>query len=255
VQEGTLATASYNSFQAGLRQESRHGLSFEIDYTWSHEIDSQLGSSDLTTNVSNPFNLRYDKGSGNLDRRQILNANYIYKLPIFAHSNGVAHSLLGGWTVSGTVISQTGLPWAGSNAPGDGGSDTVGLGGDYTIRPNFTGKVKYPKKRDANGVYKWVSSEGFSQPTAAWNGGANQGFGNAGRDIVVGPGRTNFGTNLYKSFAFGERAHFEFRAESFNTFNHTQFNGFHNNVSGSDFGEVNSVQDPRTFELAGKFVF
>jgi hypothetical protein len=255
VQEGTLATTSYDSFQAGLRQESRHGLSFEIDYTWSHEIDSQLGSSDLTTNVSNPFHLKYDKGSGNLDRRQILNMNYIYKLPIFAHSNGLAHSVLGGWEVSGTVISQTGLPWAGNNAPGDGGSDTVGLGGDYTIRPNFSGKVTYPKKRDANGVYQWVSSSGFSQPTAAWNGGPNMGFGNAGRDIVVGPGRTNFGTNLYKSFAFGERARFEFRAESFNTFNHTQFNGFHNNVGGSDFGEVNGVQDPRTFELAGKFVF
>ena len=90
---------------------------------------------------------------------------------------------------------------------------------------------------------------GFSQPVAAWNGGPNLGFGNAGRDIVVGPGRTNFSTNLYKSFAFTERARFEFRAESFNTFNHTQFNGFHNNVSGSDFGEVSGVQDPRTFEL------
>jgi hypothetical protein len=254
-EQATRATTSYNSFQAGLRQESRHGLSFDIDYTWSHEIDSQLGSNDLAQSVSNPWNLRYDRGSGNLDRRQILNVNYIYKLPIFAHSNGLTHSVLGGWTVSGTMISQTGLPWAGSNAPGDGGSDTVGLGGDYTIRPNFAGKVMYPKKRNAKGVYQWVSAAGFSQPTAAWNGGPNLGFGNASRDIVVGPGRTNFGINLYKSFALGERAHFEFRAESFNTFNHTQFNGFHNNVSGSDFGEVNSVQDPRTFELAGKFVF
>jgi hypothetical protein len=253
-EQTNIATTSYSSFQAGLRQQSRHGLSFEIDYTWAHEIDSQLGSADLTT-VSNPFNLRYDKGSGNLDRRQILNMNYVYKLPIFAHSAGLTHSVLGGWELSGTVISETGLPWAGSNAPGDGGSDTVGLGGNYTIHPNFTGKVKYPKTRDANHIYQWVSGNGFSQPTAAWNGGANLGFGNAGRDIVVGPGRTNFGTNLYKSFAFGERAHFEFRAETFNTFNHTQFNNFHNNVNGSDFGEVSAVQDPRTFELGGKLIF
>ena len=97
--------------------------------------------------VSNPFNLKYDKGSGNLDRRQILNMNYVYQLPIFAHSNGLAHSILGGWEISGTVISETGLPWAGNNAPSDGGSDTVGLGGNYTIRPNFTGKVSYPKTK------------------------------------------------------------------------------------------------------------
>jgi hypothetical protein len=90
---------------------------------------------------------------------------------------------------------------------------------------------------------------------AAWDGGPNLGFGTAGRDIVVGPGRTNFNTNLYKSFGITERTHFEFRAESYNTFNHTQFNNFHNNITGSDFGNVSGVQDPRTFELGGKLIF
>ena len=254
AQESNIATTSYNSFQVGLRQQSRHGLSFEVDYTYGHQIDDQLGSADLTS-VSNPFNLKYDKGSGNLDRRQIFNANYVWDIPVFAHSSGLAHALLGGWTLSGTVISQTGLPWAGSNAPGYGGSDTVGLGGNYTIRPNMSGSVKYPKSRDASGAYHYVSPVGFSGPVPSWEGGPNLGFGNAGRDIVVGPGRTNFGTNLYKAFQIHEAMHFEFRAETFNTFNHTQFNGFHNNVSGSDFGVTNSVQDPRTWELAGKFVF
>jgi len=248
------ATTSYNSLQVGLRQQSRHGLSFEVDYTWSHQIDSQLGSADLTQ-VSNPFNLKYDKGSGNLDRRHILNMNYVYQLPIFAHSNGLAHSLLGGWEISGTVISETGLPWAGNNAPGYGGSDTVGLGGDYTIRPDFSGKVQYPKARNSKGVYQWFSPAGFSAPLEAWKGGPNLGFGNAHRDVVVGPGRTNFSTNIYKAFHITEGTRFEFRAESFNTFNHTQFNAIRNNFSGSDFGEVSGVQDPRTFELGGKLIF
>jgi hypothetical protein len=254
AEETNIATGTYNSFQAGLRQQSRHGLTFEVDYTYAHEIDDQVGSNDLDTST-NPFNLKYDKGSGSLDRRNILNINYVWQIPVFAHSKGLAHSILGGWELSGTMISQSGLPWAGNNAPSDGGADTVGLGGNYTIRPNFSGKVQYPKTRDANGVYQWVAPTGFTQPVAAWNGGSNLGFGNAGRDIVVGPGRTNFGTNLYKSFAFTERVRFEFRCESFNTFNHTQFNNFHNNITGSDFGEVNGVQDPRTFELAGKLIF
>jgi len=254
TEETNIATGTYNSFQAGLRQQSRHGLTFEVDYTYAHEIDDQVGSNDLNTST-NPFNLKYDKGSGSLDRRNILNMNYVWQIPIYAHSTGLAHAILGGWEISGTVISQSGLPWAGNNAPSDGGADTVGLGGNYTIRPNFTGKVQYPKARNASGVYQWVAPAGFTQPVAAWNGGPNLGFGNAGRDIVVGPGRTNFGTNLYKSFAFTERARFELRAESFNTFNHTQFNNFHNNISGSDFGNVSGVQDPRTFELAGKLIF
>ena len=253
-QESNIATTNYNSFQVGVRQQDRHGLSFEVDYTYSHQIDDEVGSSDLNKST-NPFNLKYDKGSGSLDRRHIVNLNYVYKLPFFAHSSRALHTALGGWEISGTVISETGLPWAGNNAPSDGGSDTVGLGGNYTIRPNFGGKVKYPKTRGANGVYQWVSADGFSQPTPSWLGGPDLGFGNAGRDIVVGPGRTNFTTNLYKSFSITEGTRFEFRAESFNTFNHTQFNNFHNNVNGADFGQVSGVQDPRTFELGGKFVF
>jgi hypothetical protein len=72
---------------------------------------------------------------------------------------------------------------------------------------------------------------------------------------VVGPGRTNFTTALYKSFAFGERAHFEARFDSFNTFNHTQFNAINTNVSQSNFGFTTGTQDPREFEVGGKFVF
>ena len=192
-QETNIATGTYNSFQAGLRQQSRHGLTFEVDYTWAHEIDDQVGSTDLDTST-NPFNLKYDKGSGSLDRRNILNMNYVWQIPIFAHSKGLATASLADGS-SPVVISESGLPWAGNNAPSDGGSDTVGLGGNYTIRPNFAGKVHYTKSRDAKWRLPLVSPAGFSQPVAAWNGGPNLGFGNAGRDIVVGPGRTNFDTN------------------------------------------------------------
>jgi hypothetical protein len=251
-------TGSYNSFQIGLRQQNRHGLSFEVDYTLAHEIDDQVGSSDLNT-TSNPWNLKYDKGSGSLDRRNILNINYTYKIPLFAHSSGFAHSVIGGWELSGTVISESGLPWAGNNTPGSGFGDTVGLGGDYTNRANLAGKPHYTKGKVAQAsgpsLYQWVSPAGFTPPVAAWDGGPNLGFGNEGRDAVVGPGRTNFTTSVYKSFAFTERARFEVRADSFNTFNHTQFNAFNNTVSNSNFGNVTGAQDPREFEFGGKFIF
>ena len=276
LQENPL-TGTYNSFQVGLRQQNRHGLSFEVDYTYAHQIDDSQTSTDVDNNNPsfNPWNLKYDKGSGALDRRNVLNANYEYKIPLFARASGLTHSVLGGWEVSGTVISESGLPWLGQVAPSDGGPDTVGLGGDYKIRPNITGKPVYTKgKTTVAGVsgYQWVSAANFSQPVAAWDGGPNLGFGDAGKDAVVGPGRTNFTTALYKSFAFGERAHFELRADSFNTFNHTQFNAINNGLNftltkganpalpssytpASNFGFVTGAQDPREFEFGGKFVF
>jgi hypothetical protein len=65
----------------------------------------------------------------------------------------------------------------------------------------------------------------------------------------------NFTTSLYKSFAITEKAHFEFRAESFNTFNHTEFNGVNNSFGNANFGKVTAFYDPRTLELGGKFIF
>jgi hypothetical protein len=259
--QSTTQTGTYHSFQAGLRQQNKHGLSYELDYTYAHQIDSTPGSVDVDNNnpTRNPWNMKYDKGSGILDRRQVFSGNYEYRLPFFNHASGLTKSVLGGWEISGTVISETGLPWFGNVAPSNVYGDTVGLGGDYSIRPNLAGKPHYTKGTTTVGKvtgYQYVSSDGFSKPTPGWLGGPNLGFGNMGKDAVVGPGRTNFNTALYKAFALGETSHFEFRADSFNTFNHTQFNGLSDtNPQNADFGFVNSAQDPRTFELGAKFVF
>jgi hypothetical protein len=92
---------------------------------------------------------------------------------------------------------------------------------------------------------------------APWNGGANQGFGNAGRDAVVGPGLFNWNLSLFKSFALtkSEGTRFELRFESYNTFNHPQWTGVDTNNHDSNFGAVTSDYGPRTLELGAKFVF
>jgi hypothetical protein len=262
-----VATGSYNSLQTGVRQQGKHGLSYEVDYTWSHEIDSELGSGDLNYCASDPWNIKYDKGSGTLDHRQMLSANYEYKLPFFLNSSGLERSILGGWEIAGTVIKETGLPWSGNNAPTGNYPDTVGLGGGYSNRASVIPgqKVTYSKKQLSPGNYYWMNPANatttFEAPIAAWAGGANLGFGNSGRDIVVGPGRTNFNTSIYKSFALGEEARFEFRAESYNTFNHTQFDvgsgagNINDNTNSAQFGLVGNAADPRTFQFGGKILF
>jgi hypothetical protein len=238
---------NYNGFQTGLRIQNRWGLSGELDYTYSHEID--LTTYDLDQ-VSNPFNLKYDRGSGALDRRQILSANYIYKLPLFAKSQGFAHSIIGGWELAGTIIDETGTIIANQGPGLSLNYDPIGLDGGYTNRPNVSGKMTYTKKQG-----EWFDTSKFSNPVPSWAGGPNQGFGNAGKDSVVGPGRVNFTTSLYKSFAMTERAHVELRFESFNTFNHFEYNGVGASFGASNFGQITSAWDPRVLELGGKFVF
>jgi hypothetical protein len=257
---------NYDGFQTGLRLQNKWGLSGELDYTWSHEID--LTTYDLDQ-VSNPYNLKYDKGSGALDRRQILNANYVYKLPFLTKGTDLLHSIAGGWEIAGTFIDESGTIPANQGPSGAGGIlgsgngyDPVGLGGGYTVRPNVTGKMQYAHKWN-----NYFNTAQFSNVVPQWQGGPNMGFGNAGKDSVVGPGRVNFTTSLYKSFAVTERAHFELRFESFNTFNHSEGNGVNVGYApqngafstvlgkGNTFGQVTSAWDSRVLELGGKFVF
>jgi hypothetical protein len=183
-----------------------------------------------------------------------VNANYIYNIPFFAKSSGLVHSLIGGWTIAGTVIDESGIPGTGAlnyQGPGISSSyDPVGLGGNYTNRPNVNGKVHYTKK-----IGEWFDTSQFSDPIPVWQGGANQGFGNARRDAIVFPGRVNFTTSLYKSFAITERAHFELRGESFNTFNHQEWNNLGTGQGSSNFGVITGAEDSRNLELGGKFVF
>jgi len=255
---------TYNGFQTGLRVQNRWGLSGELDYTYSHEID--ITSYDRTT-VSNPWNFKYDKGSGALDRRNILRANYIYKLPFFNKTNDLVHSIAGGWEIAGTIIDESGVP----NVFNDSlNYDPVGLDGGYTVRPNLAGKMKYNKKMGS-----WFDTSHYSQPVPAWLSGPNMGFGNAGKDYLVGPGRVNFTTSLYKTFSFWDKASFTLRFESFNTFNHSEFSGINagmscNSTSGTGqtvtqpcaanpgtkgYGQVNNAWDPRNLELGAKLVF
>jgi hypothetical protein len=256
--------ATYNGLQTGVRAQNRRGLSGEVDYTWSHEIDIQ--SDDLAGYVSDPWNLKYDKGSGALDRRHMLSIDYVYQLPFLAKSSGVLHAIASGWTIAGTAIAQTGLVQIVTGAGGITGSgntyDPVGLGGGYTVRPNISGRVDYPKKWG-----QWFNTAKFSNVVPVWQGGPNMGFGNAGKDAVVAPGRVNFTTSLYKSFSITDHAHFELRFESFNTFNHSEPSGVYSGYSpqggpfssilnkGNTFGQVNGTFDPRVLELGGKLIF
>ena len=255
-QQENTTNGTYNGFQTAVRVQSFHGLSGEIDYTWSHEID--ITSNDLQ-GVGNPYNLKYDKGSGAFDRRQILSTNYIYSLPIFKNP-GLMHDVLGGWQVAGTILITTGpvINNGGANIGTHLGLsyDPIGLGGGYTNRPNVNGKVRYDRNRGDWLLKKasWFDTSVFSAPTPAWAGGANQGFGNANKDAVVGPGRTQFTTSLYKTFVIHNDINFQFRMESFNTFNHSEAQGVANTFGGS-FGQVTSFYDPRNLQFGGKINF
>jgi len=255
TQTENITNSNYNSFQAGIRMQNKHGLTVQLSYTWSHEIDIQSGDLTSTTQqgsggqISDPFNIEYDRGSGTIDRRNVFSANYIYNVPFFLHSqSALSRALLGGWQFSGITTAQSGNPVNVTYSP-----DTLGLGGNTTNRPNFLASARsYPKKQLA-----WFNKSAFEAPTAPWAGGPNQGFGSAHKDAIVGPGLFNWNLSLFKDFHLtkGEGPVIQLRAESYNTFNHTEWNSIDTGFTDGNFGQVTSTYDPRTFQFGGKFMF
>ncbi|HEX4067528.1 MAG TPA: TonB-dependent receptor [Acidobacteriaceae bacterium] len=245
TQEENETNFNYNSLQAGVRFENKHGLTTTLAYTWSHNIS--IVSNDLNS-LSDPFNPGYDRGSDTgFDRRHIFNASYVYNLPFGAHGSWLERETIGGWTISGITSAEAGVPLYVTYT----GSDVVGLGGGFTDRPNLVSKVTYPKT-----VNSWFSPSSYADPLAPWNGGTNQGFGTAGKDSAVGPGIFNWNLSLFKALPLNEHGtRIELRFESFNTFNHTIFQNIDTNSHDGNFGAVTGDYGPRTLELGGKFVF
>ena len=243
-QDENVATGTYNGLQSAVRFQNRWGLSGEVDYTYSHQIDIQ---SQDRNNVDNPWNIKYDKGSGDYDRRHIIQANYVYNLPIFNKSQGLLKSIAGGWQIAGTFIKETGNP---QKITLGASYDPVGLNGGYTNHPNITpgGKLHYPKK-----VSNWFDNTRIDNNVKpVWAGGTNLGFGNWGKDTLVLPGRFNLTTSLYKTFQIYRDVSFQMKFESFNTLNHAEFNSIN---ASSTTSNLNGTYDPRNLQLGGKFIF
>jgi hypothetical protein len=239
------ANSHYNSLQVDLSSQVGHDLTLRAFYTLSRTIDPTTagnGGGDLG-NVSNPYaGWLYDVGPGGYDRTHNVSVNFVYDLPIFRHTeNRFVKTTLGGWEVSGIVTITSGLPL---NPQLSGGQNTNGLQ-NGTNRPDQVASVSYPHT-----VNEWFNTAAFAAPAVgAW--------GDAGHNSLRGPGRDNWNISLFKSFVISESrgSRFELRVETFNTWNHTEFNQVSNSLGSSNFGAVTSAFDPRIFQLGGKIYF
>jgi len=250
--------ARYNSLQTSLTGTVHRDLHLQVSYTLSKALDSTTsnGSGGDLNNATNPYvGWKYDFGPSQFDRRSIFFTNFVYDIPLFRNSSRLLRSTAGGWQLSAIITEETGAPInlgvSGTTAASIISNTTSGkVSGP---RPNLTGSVSYPKT-----VSAWFNTSAFSAPPCLTGPDC---YGNAPTDAVRGPGRNNFDLSLKKIFAFTERFKMEFRADAFNAWNHTQFQGdannggVGNNLGSSNFGQVTSAFDGRQFQLGLKLMF
>jgi hypothetical protein len=249
TQSENEANSHYNSLQVDLNSQVKD-LQLRVLYAYSRTIDTTNGggSGDLN-NVSNPYaGWRFDIGPGGLDRTHALTANFIYDIPVFRHSSSrLVKSTIGGWEVSGIVTVESGLP---VNLTADTGVSSF-LGSGANSRPDLTGKISY-----ARAVLPGNQKIQYFDPTAFTAPGKGT-WGNLGHNALRGPGRDNWDLSVFKSFTFSEArgSRLELRLETFNTWNHTQFQNVDTSQNDARFGQFTSAYGARILQLGGKVYF
>ncbi len=245
----------YNSLQVDVHGNVRRDLQLQFGYTYAKAYDSttSTGSGGDLNNATNPYvGWRYDSGPSLYDRANVAFVNFVYDIPFLRKAdNRMLRTVVGGWSLSGIITAESGAPLN----IGVNGSNASSVIPNSSNRPDVSGSVHYPKT-----VKAWFDPSGFSAPVCATGPDC---YGNLGHNVVRGPGRDNWNLSLFKSFVISESrgSRFEFRAESFNTWNHTQFRGDYNgggistNFGASNFGAVTAAFDPRVFQFGAKLIF
>ena len=248
--------ANYHAMTVTVRRAFGVGMSFDVNYTWSHSIDNASAAEGAAGQdgavVQNIFNPGEFRGSSDFDIRQQLNANVVYELPFgkgkpFFHAiPGWANQIIGGWQASSIMRFSSGLP-------------TV-IQGNYTWNTNYWQNslaiATAPFSRQIG--YDNLGNPSLFANIDAYNSFADQFPGQTGtRAIIRLAPMVNFDIAVAKSFPLPWEGHrIQFRAEAYNAFNNVNFiNPSLALYNPSTFGEFQSTMPPRELQFALRYEF
>ncbi len=250
--QGTIASSDYHGLQLRAEKRFEGGLSFMGSYTLAKSLDdssSPFGSTGSEGYPQNSRDRRADRGLSDFDNRHRLVFNYIWELPVGqgrglgAGLGPVGQAVLGNWQLTGILAFQSSRPFTpvlrGTNGSrADNGS---GVGKD---RPNLVGNPHLSNPDPA----QWVNPAAFERP-------AQGTFGNAGRNILRGPGFQSLDVALMKSWHLSDQSRLQFRTEFFNLFNHPNFDLPVGDFNNRNFGRVQSARDSRQIQFGLRLDF
>jgi hypothetical protein len=282
-QRQTTASSEYNGLQFELRHPVGHGLTLEAAYTYSKYLsDNDSYSSDY--NIEDDDLRRYWSPS-TFNRTNVVSLQYVYDLPFLKNNpNHYVKNAFGGWQLTGVTSFFGGVP-INITCSVSGYSNGTGTGNTC----NSLGPIRIQKGVDQNPTFgpevQWYNPANLGELQLAQLSANNQPgmFGWTGIDPLQGPGRNNFDLALLKNFQApwfkGEHSTIQFRWETYNTFNHPQWQGISSgcssttpfgspcnyaiitNANGSKTtnnlgqGDVTSAWNPRIMQFALKLIF
>jgi len=222
------ANTSYNALQFVVEKRLSNGYAVNSAFTWSKALDGGLNGG------PNPIDRKSVFGKSNFNRDVVWVLSHSWELPFGKgqkfgrNASGILDAFIGGWRFNGITTVESGLPI--SPVLTDGST----LNADFGQRPNRIGDGDVPNPSRQ----LWFNPADFPAPAACCV------FGNAGRNIMSGPGLVSMDWSFWKEFRIRERMKLQLRWENFNLFNRTNMGQPVNAVDSSIAGQI--------FNLAGR---
>lgn len=244
------STSNYHSLQVSANRRFIKSLQFGIAYTWSKSMDYTSADGGAVA-VYRPVRI-WNYGKSTFDQTHVFVANYTWDLPKASRwlDKGLVRWMFDDWQLSGITSFVSGTPTGVDFSTVDGADITGGGDGARVV-------VRGKATLDDRTFTKWFDTGVFGRP-------ARGDFGNAPKDVFRGPGVANWDLSAFKNIPLrGERLKLQFRWETYNTFNHTQYLGVDNaarfdvlgNQVNQRFGQVISARNPRVMQGSLRLIF
>jgi outer membrane receptor protein involved in Fe transport len=234
--------ANYKGVDLSFEKRFSDGYGYRASYTIGEARDQAPEHLNASSGrAQNSRDLESWEGPSDFDIRHRFVANFIVELPFGEGKkmlqDGVAAAIFGGWSVSGIYSARSGRAFTATQGNNNVGADQTGL-------PNLTGDPK-----GAETVAQWFNPAAFTLVPSGT-------FGNAGRNILRGPGWITFDTSIQRRITFSDRFNSTIRLDIFNVFNRANFGLPAANVAAAGAGVISSLAgDPRVMQLSVRFAF
>jgi hypothetical protein len=233
----------YHALEVGVQKRMGHGLQVQGSFTWSRSIDdnsSSVGGAAFSNSIVSLlwFDLRHSRAPSDFNVGRTLVINWTWQVPDFKSFSGPPASALHGWELGGVFQVNDGVPF----------TATFGSDGD-PLGLNSSDPWAFPNRLSGSGCRtlvnpgnpnNYIKTQCFAIPTAPssafYTANCDSRFGtppqcfnllgNAGRNILVGPGTANLDFSVFKNNyikRISENFNVQFRAELFNMLNHANF--------------------------------
>ena len=255
IYESSEGNSILHAATVRVRKRMAKGLGLSAQYVFSKSIDdaSSIGGGG-TVVAQNPFDLPADRGLSSFDQRHKFTGNWIYDLPLGENrrfvQKGAASHIFGGWQWSGDLTIASGLYFTPRVL---GGGLDIGRGVSGSLRsdvvPGQSFSVSNPN------THEWFNTAAFCNPEVNCPAGSPTIFGDAGRNIIEGPGQFAMNMTVNKTITVKESRSLDLRLSANNVFNIVHYTSINTVVNSFTFGEVTGTAGMRRVTMTARFRF